>query len=281
MTKQNSAPIPAPESYFAACISAAESAGLKLLGRATISSEDHRLRDDSLVERTSVPNVLFLRHTTLVFVLPGKAFLLIATYAEEQRADIPWACKNVRVPVDKTGKWDLTLVCGTHPGQSPSSDKWLYVATNFVETRLHASASREHAYPDGAKRYADTLERGTDAEEFREGRNRLLYGSFQRGDEKEITCDASYSIALGNVESAVTPERFGEAMANLINAVHLHLRDGKLLGNHYRTFGLVPNGQFRGCSTDFLRQFSTDLLLEAFESVPTLLAPNKLAARDN
>lgn len=242
---------PAPADYFDGCVAGAERAGLKLIGRAAVDSTGHAMRDKVFVHGTTVPTVLFLRHTTLLFSLPGSAFLLQATYKEEQNPDYPAAHEGRVVVKPKHPYWKLTLTCGTLPGRWEGSERWLYVAEKFDGTRLHVSEIAHTSYPTGNGR--DWI--------------RMSHRSRSAFDNDRDVCDGTYDTLLGWWPDTVSADQFGEAMASMVDALRPHLRAGKLLWGHTPT-GYIPLDVFPDCADAFLAQFRPECLLEAMDEIP-------------
>lgn len=241
---------PAPEDYFAGCIAGAERAGLRLIGRAAIDSTGHAMRDPVVVHGTSVPTVLFLRHTTLFFSIPGSAFLLQATYNEEQNPDYQAAREGRVVSLQRHPYWKLTLTCGTLPGRWEGSQRWLYVAEKFDETRLYVSEVAHASHP---------TEGG--------GRIPMSHRSRSAFDNERDVCDGTYETLLGWWPVTVSAEQFGEAMASMVDALRPHLRAGRLLWGHAPT-GYIPLDVFPDCADAFVAQFPPERLLDVMDEIP-------------
>lgn len=252
MSNPRPVPIPAPDDFFAACIAGAERAGLVLIGRATIASTEHAMRRNVLVSGTNVSTVLYLRHTTLFFSLPGSAFLLQAEYIEEQNPDYEAAHDGRVVALSRHPYWQLNLACGTLPGQWSGNDTWLYVAERFDETRFHVS-NVPHMSQECVADKSHWIRMGFD--------------SGTGVDMERDVCDGWYRSLLGYYPDVITPIEFEEAMRNMVGALRPYLREGPLL-SRCRSASVIPLDVFPDCAESFVAQFPPERLLAVMEEIP-------------
>lgn len=251
-----------PDDYFAECVAGAERAGLRIIGKASIDSNSHPLRDCRVIPDTEVPVVLFRRRVTLLLSLPGHAFLARATHDEEHRSD-PAAARQGRV-VAYPGHpfWTISLFCGTLPGRWTDGVRHLRVAQSFDETRLTVDEETIHSHHSAADGKWIALSC--------DGRTPF--------DERRDVCDGLFHALLGYYPYVATAGRFGEAMTNMVDALRPHLRAGKLLPNHVMT-GLIPLDAFPTCADAFVAQCPPACLLQVMDVIPYELRSAESIAR--
>jgi len=227
--------------YFDAVIAGAREAGLVLLGRTMIDSNTHALRRPVNVRGTDIPTIWYLRMTTLIFHVPGKAIFIAATYNEEIETDYPKAHQGIVEVSLRHPYWQLTLFLGLRSGMSwlheSEQGKWLFIDQQFsgadirVTTSVNGTSTSQSAFP-------------------------------YRPDEDMF--DGKYGITLGYYPTSATPDVFKAAMMNLLQGIEPYVRDGELSKRH--DFGnIAPWEDFVSCNVSFWEQVGSTFLAGVFE----------------
>ena len=241
--------LPMPDSYFAECIVGAEKAGLKLIGKTCISTDSHELRNQTKVRETDIRAVQFLRHTTLYFTWPGKAFLMSATCVEETRPNYTSASRGELLVDDERHHWHMHFFIGTHPGKWQGDDDWLFIAREFDGATLHADSRKKSKIGANGKWFDLSYDHGTAYHETLE------------------VCDGGYTTTLGFF-GQTSSTLFAEAMKSTVEALAPFVRDGKLIMTFSLPYAYDNRQHFLNSFHSEVEQFPPQALLEVLGELP-------------